>query len=275
MLKKLLLILVLIFSCSNRYRYTFTFGEKLVEQQERAFIAYKNNNAISQSTIDSLESNLWVSTAIELCPSNLVIRNLCLVDLLNNESTNKNEIHKQLEWLGTELWQEGYSYWRYTIPYLAAYADAFNYFQDYINAINYKFRLSAYKLNDTLYPAPFGDIMRIPLENQDSMYLDSVSLFPIKKTTLIPGIVEYSIEKCFLGFNTHVPNNTMIVLVTDYEVCVIEGDSCRAFPWYVGYTEEYKNELEALKSVFHRDRVTWILVKKWWRKYIELNLKYK
>jgi len=259
----ILILLLLLLNCTS---YTFTYGSALAEQQTTTFYQYKAGEPISSNTKDSISNNLWVIMAVDLCPSNLVIRNLCLEDILNGSPDNDRAIREQLAVVGTRLYLEGYGYWKFIKPFLEEYNKQFKSFHKYIEDMDLLFRLSAYKLNGTIYPAPFGDIAFIPLDNQDSMFVDNFEMYPIRKATLIPGLIEYTIDKCIVGLNTHVPGESTTVIISD-NVCILKDTICEHFPWYQGYDKKYGSKDEELKDVFSKDKVNWILARKWWKLY--------
>lgn len=268
--KCILTISLLIFAnCST---YTFTYGSQLADQQKKALTSYTNNKPIKQSTIDSLENNLWIKMAIESCPCNLVIRHLCLLDLINNKSNNIKKINQQLNILGSRLYLEGYGYWLYVKPYLIEYSKKFGIYTQYIKDMDILFATSGYQLNGigVIYPAPFGDIDSIPLENQDSTLLvDNFEMFPVTKKTLYGSVIEYNIDKTIIGLNTHIPSDSMTIIISD-NVCIIKTDSCVPFPWYKGHDKKYANKIEELNDIFRNDRVNWIRASKWWKKYEDI-----
>jgi len=269
-MKYIIILLLLLISCNN---YTFTYGSALADQQTTTFNSYVQNEPIPQGIIDSLSNNLWVTMAIELCPSNLVVRNLCLIDIVNSKPNNLDIIKSQLVLLGSGLWLEGYNYWIYTKPFIELYYTKFGYFKSYIDSMDLMFRLSAYSINDIIYPAPFGDVSNKPLENQDSIYIDNFSIRPLVKKTLIKGVIEYNIDKCILGLNTHVPSESTNIIVSN-NVCVIQDTACVPFKWYEGYDKKYGNQIEELSDIFKKDRVNYILARKWWKKYFKIVNKF-
>ena len=251
---------MLLLSCTS---HTFTYGSALADQQTAVFYQYKAGEPIPQATKDSISNNLWVMSAESVCPCNLVIRNLCLEDFLIGSPDNDKAIREQLAMLGSRLYLEGYSYWRYIKPFLECYHNEFGRFKQYIEDMDLLFRLSGYELNGIIYPAPFADIACIPLDNQDSVFVDNFEMFPVKKATLIPGGIEYNIDKCIIGFNTHVQQDDVTVIISD-NVCVVKDSMCVPFPWYEVKDEDISEELN---TMFNKNKVNWIRARKWWDLY--------
>ena len=229
------------------------FTTKLAEFQESLFKKIQNKDSISASNIYTLKFNLYVKLAYYLSPSNLVIRQLCLIDLISNNTKNKPKILKLINKIGKQtLWLEGYSYWLYTKEILDFYEKFFNLLdiQSFIFSMDISFLRTAYKFEGVLYPAPFGDLRHIPLEQHlqdDTKLINTIFYKPILKQTNHPEI-KYTILSCPLGFNTHVPIKNQTISITNNYF----------FPnlfWYESYDKKYKNKLSELIDTLRIERI--------------------
>ena len=229
------------------------FTTKLAEFQESLFKKLQNKDSISASDLRSIKSNLYIKLAYYLAPSNLVIRQLCLIDLISNNTKNKHKILNLINKLGKQtLWLEGYSYWLYTKEILNFYQTSFNLddIRTFITDMDIGFLRTAYKFENLLYPAPFGDLRHIPLEQhlQDqSKPLNTILYKPILKETNNTEIT-YTILSCPLGLNTHTPNKNRTISITNNKF----------FPnifWYEGHDKKYKNKISELIDTFRIERI--------------------
>jgi len=286
LMKILVLILLLLISSIGCFgSYNFEFGSSLANFQDAKFEQYKNGKNFSEEDRTRLEKNLWVKAATRAAPGNLPVRHYCLIDLDKGKARNKRNIRRQLDKLGDEIWREGYSYWIYVKPMLVEYSKKFGEFDFFIKYMNKKFEETAYMGADgKLYPAPFGDIRHVPLE------MESQSAKPVSiPTEIYPLIIrilkwdepelelhidttEYFIQKCPVGFNTHVPDTVQTIRVLpDGSVYVYtnEGEYI-PFKWYEGYDKKYKNKEEEFKDTFSKNRLSVFNYKKLMKKYQQI-----
>lgn len=241
--------------------FNFTFGTKLAIQQDQYIKMFKNDEIITKSQIQNLKDNLWVKIASKLAPNNLVIRQLCLIDIFTNAPKNTNKIFNLINILSYKkdgdyrIFAEGYSYFNYTMNILDIWITKFENDIDItkimylIDLIKQGFIATSYVRNDLLYPAPFGDLRDIPL-NSD-LQIKHIHQNIRLSTVLVDytsDSVNYKIEAKPIGFNTHIPKDDMIVTITN---------GCpESFKFYEGYDKKYKNCLEELIDTFHVKRLT-------------------
>jgi hypothetical protein len=266
-------MLILFVSCAQ---YNFEYGSSLANFQDDKFKDYKANKSLTEEEEIRFENNLWVKTAAAgAAPGNLPIRHYCLIDLFKGKAKNKRIIEKQLEKVGDEIWREGYSYWLFTKPMLVEYWKKFGEFGFFIKNMNKKFEETAYMGADgKLYPAPFGDLRYVPLE-MESQSAKPVSanteVYPIIIRIIEPDTTEYLVQKCPLGFNTHVPDKVQTVRVFDNgSVYVYDNGVYLPFKWYEGYDKKYKDKEAEFNDTFSQERINSLDVKDLWKKYEEI-----
>lgn len=276
----LLFIALLSIGCS---KYNMDFGSTLADFQDQKFEDYKAGKTLSDEEMTRLKNNLWVKTAYQLAPGNLVVRQYCLIDLYKNKTSNKRKIGKLLEQIGSDIWREGYSYWLYTKSFLLEYDKKFKRFGPFITDMDERFQQTSYMGPDgKLYPAPYGDLRHVPLENflqgSSSALVNSalvnIEIYPLIINYLSPTLTEYLVQPCPLGFNTHVPSKAQRITVDSNNVCIIQPESggCVPFHWYEGYDKKYKDKEDELRSTFSEERFNSLNVHLWWKKYKELFL---
>jgi hypothetical protein len=175
----------------------FEYGTSLAEFQDRKFQDYLKGLSLSKKDKARLTGNLWVKTAYKAAPNNLVIRHYVLIDLFSGANSNYLNIRWLLDTLTgsnstgkNALYLEGYSYWQYVRPFLLEYNKKFYHvFKEFVEITDALFSQTAYELNGVIYPAPYGDVRHAPLENQDKVYFQDTSVFPLIKTTSADGVV--------------------------------------------------------------------------------------
>lgn len=231
----------------------FEQGTPLAKRQDRVFDKLKIAAGISGKDYSMLKGNLWVRTAERLAPSNLVIRHLVLLDLLEEQSKNYFKIRKLLSILAPDVWAEGYSYWRYTRPFLKYYEDEFDISFFRIRQIEGAFISSSYVGKDgKLWPAPFGDLRKEPLDEITLQWATNSSVYhyhteeDIKLHFLYKGNDIYILWPYILGFNTH--------SVTKKNRVEIFSGIPQGFKWYTGYPDKYSSKKEELKDTFLNPR---------------------
>lgn len=273
MKKIIIFISLLLFSCSS---FIFETGKPLAQFQDQKLKDYKDGKQLTKEEEIRLENNLWVITAKKLAIGNLPVRQYCLIDLFNDNDRNKNIIKMMLDTLGNQIWREGYTYWLYTKPFLMEYYKKFSLFGSFVDKLDHKFKRIGYEGFEGIYfPTPYGDVRKIPLRRhlQDDKIITKANdiIFPISKNTILPGVIEYTVEKCPVGFNTHVPNERRIIRIIGKEtICVYVNNSCSEFSWYEGYDKKYDGKLSEYMDTFNYDRVNSLNVAKWWKGLREL-----
>jgi len=241
--------------------YNFEYGYSLANFQDKKFHDYLYGKSISKEEEKRLTKNMWVKTAEAMAPSNLVVRHYCLIDLYKGRAYHKRRIRGQLNILGKDIWREGYSYWLYVKPMLSEYHKKFHRYGSFIKNMDKKFQETSYMWKDgKLYPAPFGDIRRIPLEDELQTGVPVLSdrkIGPLFIDFISPNIVIYHIISSSIGLNTHIPLEDHIVVVTPDTIYVNGYDgTITPFKWYEGYDRKYKDMSAQFKDTFHWKRIT-------------------
>lgn len=219
-------------------RLNFEHGGSLADFQDGLFAKYISGEKITPQELRRLELNKWVSAARVLAPNNMVVRQYCLIDLVRGDKGNKGVIVDLVNKVAPEdVWLEGYSYWLYAKPFLESYDEKFEVaeLRKLIKDVDSIFAKTSYKRGDKLYPAPFGDLRDVPLE--DSLQYG----VPSKEVSV--GIITksgdtYFIKATPLGFNMHTSE-------VGAEIKIIDGQP-ENFVFYEGYDKKYKNSFSEL-----------------------------
>lgn len=242
----------------------YEYGSSLANFQDKKFQDYlKGQNVLTEKEKKRLKENLWIKMAHKFAPNNLVVRHYVLWDLFECSKDHYLSIRELLDKLtgvsyvgSNSLYLEGYSYWLYVKPFLIEYNKKFgDIFKDFVATTDYLFSQTAYELNGILYPAPYGDVRHVPLENQEKIYGQDIGAFPLIKTTGTDDIIRYTIKACPIGCNTHVPNNKTVVEIKNGGVFIKDIP----FKWYEGYDKKYDNKMAELKDTFSFKRLFSIL----------------
>jgi hypothetical protein len=225
----------------------FESGTSLAEFQDRLFKQWVGgDHAICDVDNQRLNGNLWVAVAKKLGPNNLAIRHRCLQDLFNGNKKSLNDILDMYKILSPGLWAEGYSYWLYTKPFLLEWGKLYYIcMDDFVKMMDQRFLKTAYMGPDRLlYPAPFGDLRKEPLELnlQGGRPDESASFKPAMKNGSM-----YMISSYPLGGNTHVP-------IKDEVIKIVNGVP-EGFKFYEGYDKKYPNKLAAFLDVIKPIRI--------------------
>lgn len=234
----------------------FCTGQSLVVLQNQYLNLYATNNTITESQIRDLEQNLWIQAATKLAPSNICIRQFCIIDLFRNSPIHLNAIKNQLHILTYKndneyrIWAEGYSYYEYTRQILCIWLDKFpcDSISATLLAIDKGFKATAYERNGLIYPAPYGDVRDIPLRDdlQSQIYpantiVDTITMLPENNQ------IHYMFRGKPIGLNTHIPLN-------DYAVTMQNGIPIN-FKFYSGYQNKYKNSFDEYKDTYNPKRI--------------------
>jgi hypothetical protein len=284
---KNLLTFVFVFLIIGCNKYTFEYGSSLANFQTQKFKDYNENKLLTEEEKIRFKKNLWTRTAVKLAPGNLPIRHYCLIDLFSGKAKNKRKIKEQLKKVGDEIWREGYSYWLFVKPFLEAYSEKFGEFGFFIKDMDKKFEKTAYMGPDgKLYPAPFGDIRHAPLEMESQSAKPvsaNIEIYPLivrilewtePDIELHTDTTEYLVQKCPVGFNTHVPDTVQTVRVLpDGSVYVYTNGKYIPFKWYEGYDKKYKDKEAEFNDTFSQERINSLDVKDLWKKYEEIFMK--
>lgn len=251
----------------------FQHGTDLANYQDALFKEISNGATISTSVLKQLTTNKWISLSTYLAPSNLTVRQYCLIDIVCHHFFNINNIlsnlsnlvyfSKNLKYL---LWVEGYSYWLYTKPFLEMYLEKvklpdeiFQKLTSFMNDVDLGFSVTAYKKNDGIYPVTFGDLRYIKLVNQTDLIKDEISIGPILKHGSM-----YYINKQPVGFNLHTNNSEFIVDIHNDKAYVINSDKEIEYKFYESYEKKYPTFLSELNEMITCRRVLsiWLLMLK-------------
>ena len=238
--------------------FNFQNSTKLADHQTELFERYKSKQFVSEKEIQQLENNLWVRSAAKLAPSNLVIRQWCLIDLLRNKPDHSLNVNKFVKCMSynKQIWCEGYSYWLYTRSILDAWVKIFYWdtnvknIGEIITSVDMGFVKTAYKRGNLFYPAPYADIRNEPLDQK----LQEICYSLIHETCTI-GVVSvrygadtvYNISAIPIGMNTHVPKN-------DYSIFISSGQPF-GFKFYEGYDKKYETIMDETKDLLDPKRL--------------------
>jgi len=252
------------FSTVDSLRLNILNGTALAVRQDELIADYKANKEVSKETIDSLRGNAWVIAAETLCPSNLVIRQWCLVDLFTRtpDTTRLISMLKLLSYDGKykgKIWAEGYSYWCYTKKMLNEWDEAFANatVRQLIEEIDIGFIKTSYLRGDQWYPATFGDVRDIPLEGKlqntikrldmKSKLQQSWKIAIVEKIVIDSLKIQYRISGQAIGLNTHIDVDSFTVSVTNGKP--------ENFHFYEGYDKKYKNQYEEWQGILNEKRI--------------------
>lgn len=219
----------------------FEHGTELAKYQDSLFVKLTNGFQeliFNREHLRRLEGNLWVRMAEKSSPNNLVVRHLCLTDILNARPENQERIERLLGKLAPspKIWAEGYSYWEYTRGILKYWVDNFK--DTYrvarvkcaMRDIDANFALTSYMRDGKKYPAPFGDLRDVPLRHE----LQGDEQEPqFRGEFLTKHGDRYFIKPYLLGGNTHTPARN--------EVFAIVGGRPAGFHFYTGYDKKYQS----------------------------------
>lgn len=242
--------------------FDFGWGTQLARLQDSIIADYLAGKPLPAETVRDLHSNIWVMSAKRVAPGNLVIRQLCLIDILNNNTNNKIDILDQLNKVSYKgipdtyrIWAEGYSYWMYTRAALDLWQIKFNDAEvgSIIAKVNSGFVQTAYLRGTTWYPAPFGDLRDEPLaavlQVNHSINNIIISILKLEKND---NVIRYTIAARPLGVNTHVPKNNTSVIVNAQGVPL-------GFTFYQGYDKKYINKAAEMLDTYDPKRLATII----------------
>lgn len=237
------------FACSNPWKFVFTNGSALAIQQDTLIEMIKRGDKVSSKTLRELKINWWIRRAYRAAPGNLVIRQYCIIDLIEEKPKHERKIKKMINLLskisdGDKFltYAEGYSYWKYTLEALSLWEDRFNdkEVSDAIDKINKGFVYTSYKRDDLFYPAPFGDLRDQPLDIESQNVAREIVNFSYnvknQNVSRIPSghEIEYHIKAMPVGLNNHCDDEDSYYKVVDG---IVED-----FKFYQGYDKKYKDE---------------------------------
>lgn len=238
----------------------FKNGTQLAVQQDTYIDLYKNGKTINPEELASLENNSWVSIASISAPSNLVLRQWCLIDIFSDKPTNNYGILNMVDILSYKdykstyrLWSENYSYYNYSLNALNLWLEKFNKdpvtkrLSNILKQIDQGFLATSYSREGIYYPAPFGDLRDEPLRPDLQIKHIEKDVQVANVSVKYGGNIEYSIKAKPLGLNTHIPAYDLNVTV--------ENGLPLGFKFYQGYDKKYKNKISEFLDTINIRRI--------------------
>lgn len=213
----------------------------------------------SETQIKTLENNLWITASIRLAPSNLVIRQLCMIDIFRGKPANAETIEKMVNilsyWNGIERsWAEGYSYWEFTKKILIVWTAKFTAFsstnniKNIITYIDNGFKATSYKKGNVYYPALYGDLWEGPLASNLQVDHPVVNkTVGIVKLEIVGGNPKYTITGKPIGLNMH-------TVVNNFTATVVNGIP-NGFKFYLGYGKKYPSQAQEISDMMNPTRL--------------------
>lgn len=265
LLVMLVLLLCLCKEPLDPKNYNFSYGTSLAIQQDSLLKEYHKGKIPPKSYIDSMDVNKWIWLSYELAPNNLVIRQLCLLDMFRGKPFYRDMIYKQLYCLSygdssASIWAEGYSYWQYTRAaldlWVVKFRDVKNIhdIENIINKIDQGFVGTAYRRGIYWYPAPVGDVRDEPLStdlqilcNEEINSRPDHGRAATVSFQITDSSIMYFIQGKPVGLNLHIP-------MIDDTVEVINGEP-RKFNFYKGYAKKYLTKVEEIEDMLNLRRV--------------------
>ena len=242
----------------------FDSGKKLADQQDNLLGLIEKGVYIPSKMAKLLEKNLWIMLASKIAPGNLVIRQWCIIDIIEEVPMHLEKITKMMDLLSYKnnnklrIYAEGYSYFLYTMKAINLWIKKFEIYvkmdalKELIYSIQLGFLNTSYERDGVKYPAPFGDLRNEPLKmrietNHFTNYNESKIIISNIKVYKSQYKNHYNISAKPLGLNTHIPKE-------NFSTDVIDG-CLTNFKFYEGYDKKYKNKFEELKDVFSLKRI--------------------
>jgi hypothetical protein len=226
----------------------------LATEQDKYEQIYRAGKDITAEQFLSLKNHVWVMLASKLAPSNLVIRQWCLIDLFSHSPDHSKKIFKMINLLsykkdnnGMRIWAEGGTYFVYTMNILDLWIDRFDSaiilsdMKNLLSKIKKGFGITAYVRNNQSYYAPFGDIRDTPIDPSFGLYLqehNQIKVAIIFKNVLDKNSVQYTLKARPIRFNLHVPKEDETLLVMD-------GIPI-GFQFYTGWDKKYKKSSDEI-----------------------------
>lgn len=233
---------------------------ELAKHQDQLFQNYKNlSNNQRKKESKYLQNHTYFKLAKFLAPSNLIIRNYILIDLLNQNHNNYKHVWRLFQKLtgnhSDGLWIEGYTYWIYTKLFLYEYIqnNTNNTIQMKIDHTEKAFQETAYydSQSNVWKPAPFGDLRKNQImlnqEKTEENNKKNWSGIPLLKKTYFTTIY-YTVLPYIIGFNTHVPDKQRKLFIREGTPLYMENR--KPFNFYKGYDKKYKSKIHEIKDTF-------------------------
>jgi hypothetical protein len=241
----------------------------LWEFQQSLFNKIQSGQKVTDDEIDRLKGNLYTKIAKYLAPSNLVIRQQVLLNILvccDNESAILRQIDLlTYKWVNGKLnlWAEGYSYWSNEVKSaLLAWIESYKQYplsdppKLPIMDIDELFQASAYNRDGILYPAPFGDVYNSPLDPTLQNQSTTQTFSPVLPISIQNNKIHVC-GKYPIGLNLHTPDKTTNITITD--------GSPTPFTWYTGFANKYKTALKEIFAMCKMNRMVSVLRMLLWK----------
>jgi len=249
---------------ASTFNFRGSSGTPLAGFQDNIIQMIQQRQVVSENQIKQLENDLWIPVAERLAPCNLVIRQLCLIDILRNNIKNQTRILNLVDKIsykadvsGVRIWAEGYSYFEYCmIPvqmWLAKFASAYPVQTTQVRTLMLKiyngFIKTAYKRGNVWYPAPFGDLYDIPLGAswQQAHTPANFTIANVKMNVTGGVVTSYNITSRPLGLNMH-------TVAKSYNSNIVSGQPTN-FTYYQGYDKKYPNTSAEISDMMNPARL--------------------
>jgi hypothetical protein len=229
------------------YHMNFEWDGVLASRQDRVIDAVFTDGLTMDDDVKALRANKVVGLLAWLVPCNLVVRHWCLLDLIEGKPRHLKKIERQIALLTNNMksmWLEGYSYWGYTSRILRYYANQFGLLSLQMNIakMDLWFNHTAYiGLNGIHYPAPFGDVLKDPVENQTTT--PGGSMPPVYANSLSTHTLFIRCKA--VRFNLHTSTVRMKMYNTHSGIPV-------PFKFYTGYHDKYPTKRSELWAILKR-----------------------
>jgi len=240
--------------------FNFRSGTALAIQQDTYIPILAGGGTLSGAQIKEMEDNAWVLIASKLAPSNLVIRQYCLIDMAKGVPEHKDKILAMMDLLSYKcsgayrIYAEGYSYFGYTMnalePWIAKFygKEDLSELKGILGKIENGFIATSYLHGAVWYPIPYGDTRPYPLDPKHQIDHDPCTM-TISNVTFnyIGGSSWYVINGRPIGLNTHIPKDSYMVTITNG---IPVG-----FKFYEGYDKKYKNAWAEFLDTYNYKRL--------------------
>jgi hypothetical protein len=251
--------------------WNFSFDTTAIANLQESYEAlYKQGKTITAEQLSDLKKYMWITLASTLAPSNLVIRQWCLIDLFSNSPDHAKRIERMIDLLsykkddsGMRIWAEGGTYFSYTMDILQMWIDKFPisvtlsepkntpslslttiYYIQQITGLLDKIRKgiaeTAYQSNGAWCVAPFGDVrpgsmsdLQTGIDLQSIQQQSKVTISVISRIDSTVRGSSYILRARPIRMNLHVPKKDCTIVVTDGVPI--------GFTFYTGWSGKYKS----------------------------------
>ena len=256
--------------------WNFSFDTTAIATLQESYEAiYKKGGTITAEQLSDLKKYVWITLAGKLAPSNLVIRQWCLIDLFSNSPDHAKKIERMIDLLsykkddnGMRIWAEGGTYFSYTMDILQLWLDKFPitvslsepkstpslslttiYYIQQITGLLDKIRKgiaeTAYWSNGAWCVAPFGDVRPGPMSNlQTGIDLQNIQQQPEVTISVISriGSSRAGLNAAYIPYTLKAKPIRMNLHIPkdDLTVSVVDGIPIK-FKFYSGWSDKYKS----------------------------------